>query len=193
MRNLYAEIHPIPERIEAERVYLRAVQMGDGSLVRAGVEETFEQLHQWMPWAKHMPSMAESETFARESAAKFRTKEEFDFLLFHKSDDRYLGNLGIHTIDWDVPRFELGYWLRISEQGNGYVTEAVGAICDLLFDELKAERIEIRCDNRNLNSAAVAERAGFTLEAVLRNNSRDNEGGLRSTRVYVLFPASEAP
>jgi len=193
MKNLYAELHPIPERIEGEWLYLRAVQMGDGSLVRAGVEETFAQLRQWMPWAKHMPSMAESETFARESAARFRSKEEFDFLLFRKSDDLYLGNMGIHTIDWDVPRFEIGYWLRASQQGQGYATEGVRMICKQLFQGQKAERIEIRCDDLNLHSAAVAERAGFTLEAILKNHARNNEGGLRSTRVYVLFPeVSEA-
>ena len=188
MRNLYAELHPIPERIEASRLYLRAVQMGDGVLIRAAVEESFEQLSRWMPWANHVPALSESETFARESAAQFRSKEEFNFLLLRQDDDYHLGNLGLHSIHWDVPRFEIGYWLRSSQQGHGYATEAVRAVCGLLFREQKAERIEIRCDDRNIGSAAVAERAGFTLEAILRNHARDNAGGLRNTRIYALFP-----
>ncbi len=98
--------------------------------------------------------------------------------------------MGIHTIDWDVPRFEIGYWLRASQQGQGYATEGVHLICNLLFQEQKAERIEIRCDDTNAASAAVAERAGFTREAVLKNNARNNQGGLRTTRIYVLFPDS---
>ncbi|MBE0688520.1 MAG: GNAT family N-acetyltransferase, partial [Anaerolineae bacterium] len=37
-------------------------------------------------------------------------------------------------------------------------------------------------------SAAVAERAGFVLEARLHNDMRDNAGELRETLQYVKFP-----
>jgi RimJ/RimL family protein N-acetyltransferase len=33
----------------------------------------------------------------------------------------------------------------------------------------------------------VAERAGFTLEGILRNDCRENDGTLRDTRVYAVI------
>jgi RimJ/RimL family protein N-acetyltransferase len=54
---------------------------------------------------------------------------------------------------------------------------------------LKARRIEIRCDARNTRSAAVAERAGYTLEARLHHDTRAPDGSLRDTLVYVKFPS----
>jgi RimJ/RimL family protein N-acetyltransferase len=45
-------------------------------------------------------------------------------------------------------------------------------------------RVEIRCDARNAPSAAVAERAGYTLEARLRQHRRAPDGTLADTLVY---------
>jgi ribosomal-protein-serine acetyltransferase len=85
-----------------------------------------------------------------------------------------------------VPRFEIGYWCRSSETGKGYVTEVVQALSKVAFEHLGAARVEIRCDDSNLRSAAVAERCGYTLEGVLKNHERNPKGDLCSTRIYAL-------
>ncbi|MGH3087678.1 MAG: GNAT family N-acetyltransferase, partial [Rubrobacteraceae bacterium] len=91
-------------------------------------------------------------------------------------------------IDWDVPRFEIGYWLRTSFTGKGYMTEAVKGIAAFAFDELGAQRVEIKCDPLNEKSVRVAKRCGFRLEAELRNNERSPSGELRNTLVYSMLP-----
>ena len=68
--------------------------------------------------------------------------------------------------------------------GQGYVTEAVNGITNMAFDKLKAVRMEIRCDARNQRSAAVALRAGYTLEARLQKELRDPDGNLRDTLIF---------
>jgi hypothetical protein len=47
----------------------------------------------------------------------------------------------------------------------------VRALARLAFDTLDARRVEIRMDDNNASSWRVAERAGFTLEALLRFDS----------------------
>lgn len=175
---------PIPDHLETERLLIRAPQPGDGRAINDAIRESIEELRPWMPWARVVPSVAESETFAREAALRFRNHEDLPLLLFRKSDGLYVGGSGMHNINWNVPRFEIGYWLRTSLHGQGYMTEAVNGITAMAFDTLEAVRVEIRCDARNLRSAAVAERAGFTLEARLRQNGRGNDGSLRDTLIY---------
>jgi RimJ/RimL family protein N-acetyltransferase len=109
-------------------------------------------------------------------------------LLIRKSDGMFVGGSGLHRIDWTVPKFEIGYWVRTSLQGQGYITEAVNGITDFAFTVLHARRIEIRCDARNTRSAAVAERAGYTLEARFHHDCRGVDGDLRDTLIYVKFP-----
>jgi RimJ/RimL family protein N-acetyltransferase len=68
------------------------------------------------------------------------------------------------------------------------MTEAVNGITAFAFHYLRAQRIEIRCDARNTRSAAVAERAGYTLEARFHHHMRAVDGTLRDTLIYVRFP-----
>ena len=173
---------------ESERLLIRAPRSGDGRIVNAAVRESFEKLHRWMDWARRIPTDAEAETVSREGAARFRTREELPMYLFDKSDGSFVGASGLHSIDWSVPRFEIGYWLRTSCEGQGYMTEAVRAIADFAFTTLRAVRLEIRCDVSNHASAAVAKRAGFTLEARLRSHRRSMSGELTDTLIFVRFP-----
>jgi len=98
--------------------------------------------------------------------------------------DRVIGGSGLHRIDWSVPRFEIGYWVRTPETRRGYVTETVHALTTFAFDELGAQRVEIRADVRNTRSRAVPERLGYELEGVLRRDCLDPQGRPRDTAVY---------
>jgi len=184
-RMLVAKKRPhVPEQFETERLLIRVPQPGDGKAINDAIRESIDDLRPWMPWARVVPSVAESETFTRESALRFRNHEDLPLHLFRKSDGLYLGGSGMHNIAWDVPRFEIGYWIRTSAVGHGYVTEAVRGIADMAFSKLNAIRLEIRCDSNNQRSAAVALRAGFTLEAKLRCESRTPDGALRDTLIF---------
>ena len=56
-------------------------------------------------------------------------------------------------MDWTVPRFEIGYWVRKSFAGQGYVTEAVRHR-RLAVRELRAKRVQLHIDVRNDRVAA---------------------------------------
>src|SRR5262249_32653217 len=110
-----------------------------------------------------------------------------------KDDGFFVGASGMHNIDWTVPAFEIGYWLRSSLHGQGYMTEAVEGITQFAFQTLGAERGEIRCDCRNERSAAVARRAGFVQQAYFPRNGRANDGGLRDSLVFARLRSDEQP
>jgi RimJ/RimL family protein N-acetyltransferase len=73
------------------------------------------------------------------------------------------------------------------------MTEAVRAMARMAFDALAARRVEIRVDDRNERSWKLAERAGFTLEALLRFDSVTPVGEPRSTRIYARVRGAEEP
>ena len=104
--------------------------------------------------------------------------------LYLKGTDTLVGICGLQGIDWEVPKFEIGYWCRTRFTGHGYTTEAVKAITAFALDALGARRVEIRCDTLNLPSARVAERAGFQLEATLHNNELGTDGIPRDTLIF---------
>ncbi len=176
-----------PDQFETERLIVRAPRPEDAELSYAAVRESVDELRPWMPWADPLPSLDEIEAVYRRAAAAWIMREQLALVLVRRSDGRFVGRGSVERIDWSVPCMEIGYWCRTSLTGQGYITEAVRGITAFAFDHLQAERIEIRCDARNTRSAAVAERAGYALEARLRNHRRDAQGYLRDTLVYVKF------
>ena len=177
----------IPDRIETERLIIRAPRAGDGAAGNAAICESLDALRPWMAWAEPVPSVEDSEEHFRRAAAHWLAREDLPLVLLRKEDGLFVGGSGLHRIDWSVPMLEIGYWIRTSLSRQGYVTEAVRAITTFAFDVLAAQRVEIRCDARNTRSAAVAERAGYTLEARLRSQARGVDGTLRDTLIYAML------
>jgi len=176
----------LPEQLETRRLVLRPPAPGDGPMMNEAVLETIEALQRWMPWAVPTPTMEQSELYCRKSAAEWIERKHFALLLFSRDEPGVLvGSSAMKVIDWNVPRFEIGYWVRRRFEGQGYVTEAARAIARFAFETLAAKRVEIRTDDRNERSWRVAERLGFRLEGVLRNESRE-AAGLRDTGIYAV-------
>ena len=187
----------VPERIATERLVLRSPRAGDGPLVNKAIAVSHAELAPWMPWAGTMPSVDESEAHCRRQQARFLLREDFVFFMFVRDaaggEGELVGGTGLHRIDWTVRKFEIGYWRKTGCEGRGFVTEAVRALARLAFDALEARRVEIRMDDNNARSWRVAERAGFTLEALLRFDSVTPTGEPRSTRIYARVRGAEEP
>ena len=186
-----------PDAFETERLLVRSPLPGDGAEVYAAVVESLEELKPWMPWARQKLTVEVEEENMRRARAAFLERSDLMLLLFLKGTGTLVGGSGLHRIDWEVPKFEIGYWLRTRFAGQGYMTEAVRGITAFAFDRLGARRVEIRCDSRNHRSARVAERVGFRLEGELRNTEVGPGGEPRNTLVFSVIPeeyeASRSP
>jgi RimJ/RimL family protein N-acetyltransferase len=175
---------PIPESFESNRLIIRAPIWEDGAMVNAAIKESIDELRPWMPWAQQIPTIEESEIISRQGRVHFLERSDLRLYLIHKTTGQFIGSSGLLRIDWQVRKFEIGYWVSTPFSGQGYITEAVEGITNFAINELQANRIEIRCDSRNKRSTRIAERLGFTMEGILRNEKYDVEGSLRDT---VLF------
>lgn len=181
-------LRELPEEITGERILLRPFRVEDAPAVHEAIAESVAHLQPWLPWAKPEYDLVEAQSFVRRALAKWILREDLAIGIWKRDTGRYLGGTGLHRIHWDIPAFEIGYWLRQSEEGRGYMAEAVTLLTRCCFETLKANRLEIRCDTRNLRSANVPRRLGFIHEATLRNDSRATTGELRDTFIFTLTP-----
>jgi RimJ/RimL family protein N-acetyltransferase len=178
----------IPDHFSTERLDIRAPRPGDGVELNAAVNETWEDLSTWAPWARVRPTLEESEALMREAVAKWLRREDLWMLAFLKGTGTLVASSGLTRMDWSVPRFEVGYWCRKRFVGQGYVTEAVRGIVDFAVRELGAKRLHLLIDSRNARSRRVAERAGFQLEGRQPRHLRANDGTLADAELYGLLP-----
>lgn len=85
------------------------------------------------------------------------------------ADDRLAGSISLMRLAWEHARGEVGYWLAAPARGHGHATRGVRLICAWGFRALALERIELLAATGNPASQRVAQRAGFTREALLRS------------------------
>ena len=182
---------PFPDRFEGPRVVARAYAPADAEALKLAVDESRERLRPFIPWAETHQHLDETRHLIAEWQGRWLTRTNFVMGIFDKATGRLLGGTGLHPagrseIDWNLRRFEIGYWMRTGAEGHGYVLEAVRALTDTAFRALKARRVEIRCDDDNVRSWRVAEKAGFRLEGIHRKDGLTPLGAPRDTRVYAL-------
>ncbi len=177
-------LREFPEEFETERLFVRVPRPGDGVEMHAAIIESADHLRVWVPWAKPQITVDEEEALQLKKRYKFLAREELYFNMYLKDTGSLIGVIALWNIDWDVPKFEIGYFLRSSFEGQGYATEAVNGITQFAFDQLGALRIQITSPAQNEPSWRVAERAGYNLEGILRNNYRDIDGNLVDSKYY---------
>jgi len=106
----------------------------------------------------------------REFVQAFASNREWRYAIISAENGDILGEADLFPRDSsgrvaydDADRAEIGYWLREDATGRGYATEAASALVEHARTLNRFTHIEIRCDPRNLASAAVPKRLGFTL------------------------------
>lgn len=183
----------LPTPIKTPRLLLRPPQIGDGKQCNAAVLESFDELHKWMPWATHKPTLEESEITLRTFAAKWILRESLMLLMFDANGTTLLGSTGFHC-NWDVSTFEIGYWIATKNANQGFVTESTNALTRYAFEQLHARRVEIKCNENNIASRKVAEKLGYFQEGILKNNALTfDTKQVCNTVIYARYDANNLP
>ncbi len=103
-----------------------------------------------------------------------------------KDNDKMIGSIAIWRIDKENHRGEIGYVLLTEYQGKGLMLEAIQAVADYGFKEMKLHSLEANINPDNLASQHVLERAGFVREAYFRENYYYN-GKFIDSAIYSLI------
>jgi RimJ/RimL family protein N-acetyltransferase len=182
----YPTLIPVAEELRGPRIALRRHRLGDAADLFAALEASRERLAPWLNFPDPLQTLDAVRDWLIHREAQWLLRELLSFAIRHSETGEYLGSVELHHISWDRRFFALGYWLRDSAEGHGYMGEAVRALTDFAFTGLAAEKVALQCDARNTRSAAVAERLGFVRESHLRREDRAKDGVLVDILNYAL-------
>ncbi|HEY8076289.1 MAG TPA: GNAT family N-acetyltransferase [Labilithrix sp.] len=175
----------VPRELVGRRVILRPYEPEDGPAVHEAIDETRAILETM--WPEVQKDVAQTIDWCARAKARWIDRDDMPYAMFERATGRFLGGSGLVRNDWRARKFEVGYWVRHSAWGKGFVVESVALQTRCAFEELGANRVEIRCDAGNTNSARVAERAGFPLEATLRRERARKDGTVCDTLVFAAL------
>ncbi len=164
---------PLPERVETERVVIRAFHPDDATSMHAAIEADRASFLPWVTWARDdNRTVAECvfhiERFRRNAARATPTPDDFVLGIFDRNTGQVLGGTGLHRIDLAAHCGEIGYWMRGDRRNQGLTSEAVAVLISWGFRAQPAgwgfRRIIIACSANNVASATVPRKLGIRQE-----------------------------
>jgi RimJ/RimL family protein N-acetyltransferase len=174
-----------PVLVESDRLIIRPIDPDTAELVNAAIRDSYAALHTWMPWADHVPDVAETRRHLAAAEQRYLDGSDVALSLWLREGGQFVGGSGLHDRLGDPAWQEIGYWVRTSLTGRGLASEAVRAIAQVAFDQLGLTGLQIKTSERNMASQRVAERAGFMREALL-DDGRIDPGGIPSRTVLFV-------
>jgi ribosomal-protein-serine acetyltransferase len=167
-----------------EEIFLRLHEERRAEALFRLTDENRDHLRPWLPWVDATTSPDETRTFIRETLLKLAEAKEYGFEVLYR--DELVGAIGLRVVH-EAKETEVGYWLSANAQGRGIISRATSALVRFSFDDLRMNRVVIKCARDNVRSRAVPERLGFTLEATLRERDVVPGRDARDQVVYSLL------
>lgn len=183
-------------RVHTERTVVRCWNPSDAVLLKEAVDSSLDHLRPWMPWAQQEPEEVSAKVQRlRSFRGRFDLGQDFPYGIFEPGERKVVGGTGLHTRT-GPGALEIGYWIRADHINRGLATEIAGALCRVAFEVHQVHRVEIRCDLRNVRSAAVPRKLGFVHEATLREHLASSDGTYHDAMLWTLlrreYPESPA-
>src|SRR5687768_17403068 len=84
--------------------------------------------------------------------SKSETKDYFPFVVIDTNTNMPIASIQAKSVDWNISKAELGYYIDQEYEGKGIITRAVSLIIDYCFDEIKLKKLYIRTYKANIAS-----------------------------------------
>jgi len=141
------------------------------------------RLRLWFPWEKTTKKIEDSLQYLFMVEDRFTAGKGVDYGIY--LGNKYIGNIGVFDVNDKNKSGEIGYWLDEKFTRQGYMTEAVKLLEKESFTNMGLNRIQIKCDERNVASAAVAKKCGYIFEGQHREDAySEHFGNLRNTLYF---------
>lgn len=148
--------------IKTERLIIRLAEPEDAEAIFSYRSDFIENKYQgWFP-----ESAEEVRDYIQNMPATLDVADIcFQFSIISVDENLLIGDMGIRFTNHGMMEAEIGCTLHKSYQGKGYATEALNAMVDYLFVNLKKHRVVASIDPRNIASIELIERLEFRKEA----------------------------
>lgn len=170
----------IPDQLATSRLILRPLDRTD----TRPYARMFADRRMWTFEPAYWKEGPRSST--RAWRRSIRSGKAYLFVIRTRDENKFVGEIALHHLDWDNRHGEIGFHIVSSKWGKGFATESANRLCDWAFRGLRLHRLEAETTEGNLASDAVLKKLGFRLEG--RRPERNRIGKTwRTVHQYGLF------
>ena len=159
--------HIYKRHVEGQRLYLREVNLSD-------VNENYwkwlndPEVNQYLE-TRYIPQSLENIKSYVESMDG--NPDEVFWAMCLKENDQHIGNIKLGPLNWYHRRADISLFIGEKEQwGKGLASEVISMVTNFAFNSLGLNKVSAGCYDVNIGSAKAFQKAGFEIEAELKNN-----------------------
>jgi RimJ/RimL family protein N-acetyltransferase len=172
---------PLDLRIETERLILRPPAPADADdLARWLVED---DIARWTANIPHPYSRADAEKWIADARHAMRDVRALAFVIERRDEPGAIGAVGV-ALDGPGKEGDIGWWVAIPHQGQGYASEAASRVIELCF-AMDVVRLTAGALPDNFPSLAIARKLGMRPAGKLMR-AQPARGSPRETLEFVL-------
>lgn len=175
----------LPEIIYGKKISLKSHNEDLADTMFKVIDQDRKRLKIFLPWVDATQSSQDSLAYIKMTKQWRAECTMFDYGIFELNSNQFIGSCGVHNINWENSRAELGYWLVEKFEGLGLMSETVQLLEDVLF-QAGFTCVEIRCSSKNERSSRLPKRNGYILEKTIEKDFIEN-GDYRDTLVFCKY------
>ncbi len=142
--------------LTTERLHLRKIRSSDSERI-FNCWASDEEVTKYLTWSAHQ-NIESLQMVVDIWLEHYKKADSYLYGIALSGTDELIGMIGVVSYNEGVPA--IGYVLGKEYWNNGYMSEALTALTDYLFEEDYAE-IYIQADVRNIGSNRVIEKCGY--------------------------------
>ena len=157
---------PVPREgveITAGRLHLRPWQAGDAAALERVLADP--AVARWTG----LPGRSAVEWVTTTWPGRWTDGTGAGFAVLDATTAELLAGVDLHGVDAAAGTAEVGWFTAPQARGRGVATEAVQVLCRWAFEAAGLHRLTAQVEVGNWASRGLAEKAGFTVEGVLRD------------------------
>jgi ribosomal-protein-serine acetyltransferase len=148
------------------------------------IEINKDRLIDWIPFVSSVKSKEDSDNYLRKYLDKFGKGTGGLYGIWEEK--KLVCVLAVVDINQDTKVAELGYMTDKNSTGKGITKNGCKAVINYLFNDLVLDKIELCCNDNNVESYKLAESLGFKLEGTIRKHIKVNHK-IADMRYYGLL------
>ena len=180
-------VFPFDEKITLENstALLKPLQVSDVDNL-LNVAKSDENLLQFSPLPIYTEDMLRQ--YIEKAISARQNNNRYPFIIFDKTKNAFAGSTSFLNISNGDSRLEIGgTWMGKDFQKTGLNRNCKFLMLSFAFEQLHAERIEFKTDERNVQSRTAIEKIGAQYEGLLRSHTLMFDGFRRNTVCYSIL------
>ncbi|OSY86928.1 GCN5 family acetyltransferase [Tenacibaculum holothuriorum] len=145
-----------------DSIVLKQLEKSDATDIYATINSQRSYLGKWLPFVQYTKKIADTQNFV--NSIVDAPKNKFEYVFTIQYNNTFVGLISFKNTSRKLSETEIGYWLSSKFQKKGIITKSVNALTKFAFEELKLNKILIKCAVGNIPSKKIPQHLNFTFE-----------------------------